>query len=246
MANNILQNLLQQISLLWYEEECKCLLCDTNAKQGICLRCQDEYFLPQINRCLACGKLIPDNSAHCKDCKAGIGPKGLNKVISLGHYDKAWKEFIRNVKYHGQPYSLMALSELLVDWVITKLPVPDAIVPVPMHPNKLAVRGFNQAEVLASIFSRNLGIHLNDDLIRIKDTPSQTILGRKERIQNLKGAFVVKQRKKINADIVWLVDDVTTTGATLGECAEILKENGVQKIYAICLGAGKEEKSRII
>lgn len=241
MANTVLAKIKELLTLLWYQEEVKCLICGQAYPEPVCLNCQEKYFLPSAKRCPSCGKFISQHSDRCKDCAAGKGPQGLNKVIALGYYEGQWKEFIHKVKYKGQPYLLIALAEFLLSYAIQNLPPPDAVVPVPMHPNKLAERGFNQAEVLASLLSRKLGIPFQDYLVRIKDTVPQTRLGRKGRIQNLQGAFAVREGTAITEEIIWLVDDVTTTGASLGECANILRNNGVMAVYAVCLGAGKEE-----
>ncbi|NLI91063.1 MAG: ComF family protein [Peptococcaceae bacterium] len=228
-------------SLLWYDQEESCLLCSAKSVEPICSGCREEYFQPRSSRCPSCGKLIGNLSERCKDCSSGIGPKTLDKVVSLGYYGGAWRDLICNVKYKGQPYLLLRLSDYMISCTVNNLPPPDAVVPIPMHPNKLAERGFNQTEVLASILSGKLGIQLRHYLIRTKDTAPQTSLGRNERIQNLRGVFQVKEGVKLKDKIIWLVDDVITTGATLGESAKILKENGVKEIYAFCLGAGKEE-----
>jgi competence protein ComFC len=233
------------LSLVWYEQEEKCLLCAEPSPEPVCRRCQAEYFQPGVKRCVACGKLMENEGERCRDCLAGIGPQGLAQVVSLGQYKGAWRDLICRVKYSGQPYLLGSLADYLTKLAIKTLPPPDAVIPVPLHPNKLKVRGFNQTEVLASLFSWQLGITLKNYIIRIRDTKSQTSLGRTDRIQNLRGAFAINPAEKVRAEIVWLVDDVTTTGATLGECASVLKKNGVQRIYAICLGAGKEEQERV-
>lgn len=228
---------------IWYKQETRCLLCGKDSAEVICNSCQEEYFQPGIRRCNSCGKLIGNSSirGQCRDCEGGKGPQGLSGVISLGHYDGSWKEFIHKVKFKGGPYLLLPLADYVTSWAIKYLPPPDTIIPVPMHPGKLALRGFNQAEVLASIIARNLGINCTECLIRRIDTIPQTSLGRKERIKNMQGAFSIKREIELDAKVIWLVDDVITTGATIGECSKILRENGALDVFALCLGAGKED-----
>lgn len=241
MFKTIIPKLREGAALIWYEQEKACLLCGKKTSEAICGNCMEEYFQPGIGRCISCGKLIGNRKTRCLDCEEGKGPKGLSGVTSLGHYEGAWKEFIHKVKFKGQPYLLIPLADQLTFWAMKHLPPPDAIIPVPMHPNRLAQRGFNQAEVLASIIERKLGIRSHEMLVRSIDTVPQTTLGRKERIRNLQGVFTIKPGAKVDFRVVWLVDDVVTTGTTLGECAEILREKGVREVYALTLGAGKEE-----
>ncbi len=241
MLSSILHKLKEGVNLLWYEQQEKCLLCDNLVQETICQSCRLEYFRPELNRCYACGKLIGQNKIRCSDCKEGKGPKYLTIATSLGHYSGAWKDFIQKVKFKGQPYLLASINYYINGWVIKNLPPPDAIVPVPMHHSRLAQRGFNQADVLASILSRQLGIIYRDVLHRNRDTIPQTSLGRQERLNNVLGAFYLKKDVDLKGQIIWLVDDVVTTGTTLDECAQVLKCHGVRDVYAICLAAGIEE-----
>lgn len=241
MNKSILPMLKKGLSCIWYEKHQECLLCGQKTREIICKDCREEYFLPGVNRCPFCGKLIEDSGTQCKDCREGKGPQNLDKVISLGYYHGAWKEFIHTIKFKSQPYLLVSLVELILPVVMEELPPPDRIVPVPMHPRRLAQRGFNQAEVLASVLGGKLVIGCEEILNREKDTTPQTILGRRERIKNLQGAFGLKEGMKVKGQVIWLIDDVVTTGTTIDECAHILKKNGVKEVYVFCLGAGKEE-----
>jgi competence protein ComFC len=229
--------------LLWYEERKTCLLCGKQASTSLCQDCRQLYFRPEQRRCLSCGKLIEGEADRCQDCRDGNGPKFLSKVTALGHYEGAWKQCIHNIKYKGQPYLLIGLAEYLTSWAVKQLPPPDSIVPVPLHPNRLAQRGFNQAEVLASVLAGCLGIKLKDILCRVKDTTPQSALGRQERLVNLRCAFSLKPGIQIKEEVIWLVDDVVTTAATIGECAAVLKESGAQEVFAFCLGAGRESSN---
>jgi len=227
--------------MFWHEESKYCLLCGMPSSSGVCSNCNKLYFCPEQQRCFSCGKLLENGSNQCQDCRKGHGPKFLDKVTTFGYYGGAWKQFIHNIKYKGQPYLLFALAQDLTSWAIKQLPPPDCIVPVPLHPNRLALRGFNQAEVLASILAGYLGISFKDILLRTKDTTPQAALGRQERLANLKSAFDLKPGVLIEGEEIWLVDDVVTTAATIGECAEVLKKFGARKVYAFCLGAGREK-----
>jgi len=240
MYKQTLQGINKGISSLWYREQEKCLLCGADS-EAVCDSCRQKYFLPSFNRCLSCGKIIKPDKTLCGDCHEGKGPVNLTAVTALGYYSGAWKSFIHNIKFKGQPYLIISLKGYLVSWVIKYLPPPDFIVPVPLHSARAAQRGFNQAEVIASMLSRVLGINCRTFLRRVKNTVPQAKLGRGERLENLRGAFIPDKQERLTGQIVWLVDDVVTTGTTMDECAIVLKEQGAGEIYGVCLAAGKED-----
>lgn len=136
----------------------------------------------------------------------------------------------------------MEIARPFAIWAISQLPAVDGVVAVPMHASRLAERGFNQAEVLASAIQWELGLPIIEGVERIKPTSSQVLLSRHDRLYNLKDAFVVQEPRSITGRSVWIVDDVTTTGATFEAVAEVLRGSGVQAIYGLCLAAGLEKK----
>lgn len=244
MDKKILTTLKRIIVSFWFESEQACLLCSRKSYESVCAECREEYFQPEVKRCYSCGKIIAGSTHQCGDCRAGRGPVGLSKVITLGHYQGLWKEYIHKIKYQGQPYLLIPLAETLSSWAIKELPPPDRLVPIPMHSQKIAERGFNQAEALASIIGRHMGLSCDEILERVVNTVPQAQLGRQDRLKNLKGAFRSKIEYDVKNQVIWLVDDVVTTGTTIGECANVLLEQGAKAVYAVCLGAGKEERNQ--
>lgn len=241
--NRFLYAVQKALSLFWYKQNNKCLICQSPAVEALCEPCRIRYFKPELERCYSCGKLIRSNKNRCRDCEEGKGPKSLTRVAVLGYYAEGWKDLIHNVKFDGQPYLLPLLEGYITRLAITTLPPPDFIVPVPMHFSRMTQRGYNQTEVLASVLSRKLGITYMEALVRNIDTIPQTSLRRKKRLQNVRGAFSLRDGIDIKERTAWLVDDVVTTGATLDECAAVLKYNGASNIYAICLAAGMDEMS---
>jgi len=231
------------LATLWYEQPKECLLCGRSEADVVCSDCRSEYFRPELKRCLTCGKLLAKGTGQdlCQDCQQGKGPQNLTKVLALGYYGGDWKRFIHRVKFQSQPYLLLELVEVLLPWVIRELPVPDIITYVPLHPDRQAERGFNQAEVLASVLARKLGHKCEQALWRVRATVPQVALGRAERLKNLREAFALQPGADVRGKILWLIDDVVTTGATIGECATVLKNNGAAQVYAVCLAAGMED-----
>jgi ComF family protein len=118
---------------------------------------------------------------------------------------------------------------------------PSVIVPVPMHPHKKRIRGYNQAELLACEVSRRTGIPVRTDLVRcVHLTRDQKQLDRKGRMQNLKGSFRMDGTLPAGTAVL-LLDDVYTTGSTLDELSSVLRAHGAANIYfvVLCTGKGK-------
>ena len=112
----------------------------------------------------------------------------------------------------------------------------DVVVPVPLHPRRLAERGYNQAALLAAPVARRLGVPFAPcALARVRDTPQQVVMDRASRLLNVAGAFAVRDRTFVAGGRVLLIDDVRTTGATLDGCARALHEVGARAILALVL-----------
>jgi ComF family protein len=150
-------------------------------------------------------------------------------------------EAIQRFKYHGDVNLAAPLSRLWSKINIQDLPV-EAIIPVPLHPTRLRERGFNQALLLGKAIAK---IHkktvLTGALKRIRNTIPQVQLDHSERERNVRGAFAVKNRREIMDKRLLLVDDVFTTGATVNECARVLKKSGANEIFIVTLARVGEE-----
>ncbi len=146
----------------------------------------------------------------------------LKKIVLLGK-DKA-KEIFKDLGY-------FISKDLLRYWQIFEGKVY-FLTPVPLTKTKLVKRGFNQSEILAKIISELTGYKIFNGLEKIKETKDQAELDFKERLQNLKSAFKLKEKPP---QYVILIDDIKTTGTTLKECARLLKENGTKEIIALTI-----------
>ena len=111
------------------------------------------------------------------------------------------------------------------------------IMPIPLHKRRRRWRGFNQSELLAKIIGKNFDLEFSEDLKRIKYTTPQAKLDRKQRKTNIKNCFVWTGKNLKNKNII-LVDDVTTTGSTLNECARVLRANGAREIWGLVIANG--------
>jgi ComF family protein len=142
---------------------------------------------------------------------------------------------IQRFKYHGDINLAGPLSRFWSHINFEDLPF-EAIIPVPLHPTRLRERGFNQALLLGKPLGR---IHHKKVLVgalqRIRNTTPQVQLDHSERERNVRGAFAVKKQEEIIDKRLLLVDDVYTTGATVNECARVLKKSGAKEIIILTL-----------
>ncbi len=198
----------------------------------ICERCWNEKG--SINRpyCEICGHPLnpeanlPDKIYLCKYCPEKIN---FRKARSIADYDSVVGEAIRLLKYHGKVVMAKRLAELMVDALPNLFLIEDydLIIPVPIHKKRYIKRGYNQVEVIGRIFSQKVGIPLeSQSLMKIKDTPSQTVIGISDRIDNVRGSFGVVDTTKLKGKRILLIDDIMTTGATVNECSKVLTNKG--------------------
>jgi ComF family protein len=110
----------------------------------------------------------------------------------------------------------------------------DVIVPVPLHPERLRERGYNQADLIARPLARRLGLKLRSDvLVRTRPRPAQLVLSRTERWKSVRGAYATREGVRVDKLRVLLVDDVMTTGATLDSCARALRKAGAAEVFGL-------------
>jgi competence protein ComFC len=189
--------------------------------------------------------------ARCPRCRRGN--RQVDRARAVGGYDGALREIVHALKYEGRRSLAQPLAELMRIRGADMLTGADWAVPVPLHPSRRRERGFNQAADLAS----HLGVPVCPALRRHRATRTQTELPAARRHANVRGAFAVAlgsprgnagapsaaaalawraapmAGETIEGSIVVLVDDVSTTGATLDECARVLKEAGVREVRAL-------------
>jgi len=206
-----------------------CILCGDTCQASTCLcnACKDD--LPYItDACHLCGLPVEKSVSVCGSCITT--PPPANKCISVLHYDPPVDYLIKHMKYHNQ----LAIADLMGELIAVKIKnmaqtLPDVIIPVPLHVNRLRQRGYNQAIEISRLVSRRLNIPLNIAICtRVKHTPPQFDIPANERKNNIKNAFEVSSA--IKAKHVALIDDVMTTGSTVWEITKTLKMAGVEQV----------------
>jgi len=182
-----------------------------------------------------CGFPLPPGLAGpCGRCRRALSP--LARGYSLGPYQGSLRLLLHELKYRGRRRIADRLAELICADPAAR-PFLDAravLVPVPLHPRRLAERGFNQSELLAAAIARRAGFSVHARaLVRRKDTAPQTGLSAAERRRNVAGAFAVRERPRVHESTVVLVDDVLTTGATARACADALRAAGAATVELV-------------
>ena len=211
-----------------------CVLCgeDGAAGRDLCDAC--AALLPVVDQCCSrCG--VPLNAAGLDDGSSVCGrclqkPPYFDSVLAPYRYEPPLDWLVQRLKFNARLSHGRVLAGLLGDHLQQSCPeLPEIIVPVPLHSNRLRERGFNQALELARPLARRFRLPLVTDwLERHADTPQQSTLVAKQRTKNLRRAFSV--RKALTAKHVAIVDDVVTTGATVNALAKLMKRNGVATV----------------
>ncbi|MDP1890978.1 MAG: ComF family protein [Gemmatimonadaceae bacterium] len=197
--------------------------------------------------CLGCGK---EGEWLCGECQNKIRPDShslrgefLDRIFTFYSYDnELFKKAIHGLKYKFVEEISSPLGKILVkeiEKIEGQIGRPDFIAPVPLHRKRLLERGYNQSELLSLKISEYFGWPMeNKVLARSRRTASQVSLSGGARKENVCGAFtVIDSSKVLNRKIV-LVDDVTTTGATMEECAKALKLAGAKEVLGVALAKG--------
>ena len=206
----------------------KCILCDRRRKDvtlsgdgvGICKVCYEKY--------------IKDSLKDYFDTNSRV-----RRLFAPFVYEGEIRHAIHELKFANSPAYAKPIGELVADALPPYYLYSDydMIVPVPLHPNRMEERGYNQAELIADTLSERLSVPLYDDvLFRIRDTKRQMTLSRSKREENVEGAFFADSRS-VSGKRVLLIDDIYTVGATVKACAKELIDKGAIEVSAIVVCA---------
>ncbi len=183
--------------------------------------------------CAACEARAPFRTLFCPPCAGTIERILAPRARAAFHYGGAIKQAIQRLKFEERPDLARGLGSHLIPLVVDPF---DAIVPVPLHPYRLAERGYNQASVLAAPLSRATGVPIDTSILhRVRNTVRQTDLQRAERRANVATAF--RARRGARGRRVLLVDDVRTTGATLEACEAALRAVGITVVDSLTIAS---------
>jgi ComF family protein len=214
-----------------------CVLCGAGGRRPTLDLCADcDADLPRNDpACSRCALPLCDGAAGslaaCAGCRQGV--RSFDSAVAAFRYAFPVDDLVRRLKYHGELAHARVLATLLAGRISEngRGALPDAIVPVPLHPERYRERGFNQAFELARVIGRLLDLRVDDGLCRrARATQDQTQLGAAERRRNLRRAFALTRADAAVPRRVAIVDDVLTTGSTVEELARVLRDHGAETI----------------
>ena len=211
----------------------------TNIKVSyLCFDCESKVGIRDPFYCSVCGNRLPTENLTCHEYS------GFRLGAATDYENPLVRQLIWQLEYAKQTATARSLAYLL-NTFITQVNVPleeYALLSVPLHAKRERERGFNQATLLAHFLSQKTGMPIiADGLIRIKNTPPQVELKtREEREANLTDAFVIKNAEAVRGRKIVVVDDVTTSGATLFQAIRTLRQAGAKKVVGLVVAkAGK-------
>lgn len=212
----------------------------------VCLGCNTILLHQEEHLCMKCRLSLPktnyhqyrDNPLHQKFV---YEPK-VSRVTAFLHFHKGGvaQKIIHELKYRSNPDPAVWLATSFArelkksDWK------PTIIIPIPIHKSKLKSRGYNQSELVAQAMATEMEVEMNSSLIvRHVKTTSQTRKSKVERWVNIERVYTVNDAAYIANKSIMIVDDVLTTGATIGELVDLLVKSGASEIFIATLAAGK-------
>jgi ComF family protein len=236
----MIQTVYDSLLTLAYPQNCH--ICENSVEQYcygvVCQRCWNETrtFSGDETICHKCGRFLSDkpnnHKTFCHQCDEHF----YDLARAVGKYDKGLSASVLNLK--RQPTIPRHLRNLLIQSFYQN-PFRDItrIIPVPLSKRRFYERGFNQATVLAEILAKESGVVLDkESLVRTKHTPVHRAgMDQKGREMSVTKAFALKREKLFREEIILLVDDVFTSGATSSKCAQILKKKGADKVCVLTL-----------
>jgi len=199
-----------------------CFLCEADCDQPICFNCLSRLPLQY------------PSFFSVEEMAAQEISQVISSFQAVFSYTYPVDVLIQAAKFKNNLMILSVLGQLMAEHLDIKPPLPDVLIPVPLHRRRLRDRGYNQSLELAKSISRITHIPFAYEACqRIRNTPPQTLLSSKERLVNLKEAFKVNKLAS-HWQHVAIIDDVITTGTTVKELAVVLRQAGIQRIDVWC------------
>jgi len=217
----------------------RCLSCSTavDRQGGLCGPCWSALTFIAPPACACCGlpfEYAVEGEPLCGACIAS--PPPFARARSVLVYDDASRPLLLGFKHGDRTHAAKPFGVWLARAGADLLADADLLAPVPLHRWRLFLRRYNQAALLAREAGRASGVAVVPDLlVRRRRTRSQGGLDRSGRQRNVAGAFALRRAGSVKGKRVVLVDDVLTTGATVGECARVLRRAGAERVDVLTL-----------
>ena len=215
----------------------KCLVCN-QFDIWLCKSCQSQIIFETPQICIVCKQPSVNGQTH-PNCQTR---NVLDGMLAAGKFHQL-QNIIHSFKYELVSEVSIQLSKIMINFIETNQ-LKDYLksftfIPVPLHRTRLRYRGFNQSELLAKYISEKLNTQLLLNVLkRNRNTSPQILLDKSHRKNNIQNAFVCPAPGSVKNLNILLIDDITTTGSTLNECAKVLKQAGAQKVWGLVLAHG--------
>jgi len=205
---------------------------------GICQDCWATVKIWNDGQCQRCGQPAAEAESLCQHCL--IPDWGCNDIKTIGPFEAPLSDAVHMLKYSDAKSVSRRLGAMMAKCVVPdqKYNQADLVLAVPLHKARKRERGYNQAQLLAGQLGEALGIPSPEGLVtRARHTISQTTLNKEQRLRNVEGIFAVHNPDRIKDRTIILVDDVLTTGATIGSCGQSLLSAGAREVLAMTAAA---------
>lgn len=234
----MLKRISDLLSWIIFSPQCLICKCDVFVDNNLCAQCFNKLHFITQPLCNKCGRPIELDIFSHAECYCTSLLRYYRNVRSALLFDDYASPLIHRFKYADDIKAAATFTKWMLRGGADLIQQADIIAPIPLHISKLRLRKYNQALLLAQGMAKGANIRLIPDLLkRIVATPSQSGLSKRKRINNVRNAFLVKDKyqSQIKDKKIILVDDVITTGATASECARILKAYGACYVDIITL-----------
>ena len=212
-----------------------CLHCGANLNSNedlICANCSENLVFRKGDLCPKCNAVLKSNKCEmCDEINYAF-----DNAFSAFKYSKVIKSLVHSIKYNEMKKVGKFLAVSMAEYWTNQVNITDIdyVIPVPLHKVKKRMRGYNQAKLIGENFAKLMNFNFESSLIkRINFTKTQTKLTKLQREKNIKNAFEVSNARKIKNKRFLIIDDVFTTGSTVNEISEILRNFNADKIYVL-------------
>jgi ComF family protein len=220
-----------------------CFGCDTETDgRPVCETCKLRLFTSEMEVCPRCGRAHDGFRTDCGHCSP---PISLKRIRALGRYAEPFIGLIHFLKYSEKTRLGLLLGSALANLLSedAEMRQADALCAVPLHPARIRERGFNQSLLLAKTVSDLSGIPLIDPVVRCKYKPSQTQFADPDRRwRNVARVFEPRPGTDLAGRTLILIDDVTTTGATLDAVTAQLLKVGASAVFGLVVAAARPQE----
>ncbi len=225
-GRHVTDKIIEFVNYLFAPGLCLACGCELDNAESLC-DCCGKQLRRVPNPCLHCGQPNPVSGRICPACM--LNPPRWQRLIAPLQYHGLTRDYLQQLKYSEALHLAKTLCRQCFEPFRHSAPKPELLLPVPLHRERLLDRGYNQADEIALLWSREFGIPVERNaLTRIRATASQSGLSADQRVKNLRAAFDYRPTGDFRH--VAIVDDIVTTGSTVDEITKLLHRAGIEYV----------------